>query len=131
MRASITFLLATFLLASALYVSSAAAQTRNTLDIYLIDVEGGKSTPLTDVVAPALYFVSLWMGANFTRTQIRLHKCLTTPADPSVGALDGLTEIVAAAGLKLTDRGAQQHGQPQIGQRRGSHEPPRRDQPAP
>lgn len=23
--------------------------------------------------APALYFVSLWMGANFTRTQIRLH----------------------------------------------------------
>jgi beta-lactamase superfamily II metal-dependent hydrolase len=44
MRASITFLLATFLLASALLVAPAAAQTRNTLDIYLIDVEGGNAT---------------------------------------------------------------------------------------
>jgi 5-oxoprolinase (ATP-hydrolysing)/N-methylhydantoinase A len=34
---------------------------------------------------------------------IRLHKCLTTPDDPSVGALDGLTEIVAAGGLRLSD----------------------------
>ena len=44
MRASITFLLATFLLASALSVASPAAQTRSTLDIYVIDVEGGNAT---------------------------------------------------------------------------------------
>lgn len=39
MRASITFLLA-----FALSVASAAAQSRNTLDIYVIDVEGGNAT---------------------------------------------------------------------------------------
>jgi len=45
-----------------------------------------------------------------TRTQIRLHKCLTTPADPSVGALQGLGEIVAAAGLRLSDIDEIVHG---------------------
>src|SRR5437899_3161551 len=39
MRASITFLLA-----SALAVAFAAAQARNTLDIYVVDVEGGNAT---------------------------------------------------------------------------------------
>jgi 5-oxoprolinase (ATP-hydrolysing)/N-methylhydantoinase A len=32
-----------------------------------------------------------------------LHKCLTTPADPSVCALRGLEESVSAAGLRLSD----------------------------
>ncbi len=34
---------------------------------------------------------------------ILLHKCLTTPADPSVGALHGLAEITEAAGIALSD----------------------------
>ena len=41
---------------------------------------------------------------------IRLHKCLTTPDDPSVGALAGLAEILAAAGLTLGDIGDIVHG---------------------
>lgn len=41
---------------------------------------------------------------------IRLHKCLTTPADPSVGAMAGLAEIVGAAGLGLADIGDIVHG---------------------
>jgi 5-oxoprolinase (ATP-hydrolysing)/N-methylhydantoinase A len=41
---------------------------------------------------------------------IRLHKCLTTPEDPSIGALAGLAEIVGAAGLRLEDIGEIVHG---------------------
>ncbi|NKB55790.1 MAG: methylhydantoinase [Alphaproteobacteria bacterium] len=36
-----------------------------------------------------------------TESRIHLHKCLTTPADPSVGALDGMTELLATAGIPL------------------------------
>lgn len=32
---------------------------------------------------------------------IRLHKCLTSPQDPSVGTLAGLAELLAAAGIPL------------------------------
>ncbi|WP_376088863.1 hydantoinase B/oxoprolinase family protein [Roseomonas sp. CCTCC AB2023176] len=42
--------------------------------------------------------------------QIRLHKCLTTPEDPSVGALEGLAEITSAAGIALSDVGEMVHG---------------------
>ena len=42
--------------------------------------------------------------------EIRLHKCLTTPEDPSVGALEGLGEITAAAGITLSDVGEMVHG---------------------
>src|ERR1700761_6938619 len=45
-----------------------------------------------------------------TRGEIRLHKCLTTPQDPSVGALAGLHELVTAAGLTLADIGDVVHG---------------------
>ena len=53
------------------------------------------------------------IGGTFTdfilldtaRQEIRLHKCLTTPLDPSVGALEGLDAIVAAAGLTLGEVG--------------------------
>ena len=58
------------------------------------------------------------IGGTFTdfilldsaRADIRLHKCLTTPQDPSVGALEGLAEIVGAAGLSLGDLGEIVHG---------------------
>ena len=58
------------------------------------------------------------IGGTFTdfilldteRQEIRLHKCLTTPEDPSVGALEGLGEIVAAAGLTLADIADIVHG---------------------
>jgi 5-oxoprolinase (ATP-hydrolysing)/N-methylhydantoinase A len=57
------------------------------------------------------YRIGFDIGGTFTdfilldtaNARIRLHKCLTTPTDPSVGALEGLTEIVAAAGLTLSD----------------------------
>src|SRR5271165_4046783 len=57
------------------------------------------------------YRIGFDIGGTFTdfilldtaNDRIRLHKCLTTPADPSIGALEGLTEIVAAASLSLSD----------------------------
>ena len=50
------------------------------------------------------YRIGFDIGGTFTdfilldaeRADIRLHKCLTTPDDPSVDALEGLDEIVAA-----------------------------------
>jgi 5-oxoprolinase (ATP-hydrolysing)/N-methylhydantoinase A len=42
--------------------------------------------------------------------EIRLHKCLTTPADPSVGALEGLAEITRDAGITLAEVGEILHG---------------------
>ena len=41
---------------------------------------------------------------------IRLHKCLTTPADPSVGALEGLEALASAAGISLAQIGELVHG---------------------
>jgi 5-oxoprolinase (ATP-hydrolysing)/N-methylhydantoinase A len=51
------------------------------------------------------YRIGFDIGGTFTdfvlldteRSDIRLHKCLTTPADPSVGALAGLTDLLDAA----------------------------------
>ena len=64
------------------------------------------------------YRIGFDIGGTFTdfilldgaRAQIRLHKCLTTPADPSVGALEGLDWIVAEAGLQLSAIGEIVHG---------------------
>src|SRR3954462_5295425 len=58
------------------------------------------------------------IGGTFTdfilldeqRDEIRLHKCLTTQDDPSVGALEGLERIVGDAGLQLGDVGEIVHG---------------------
>jgi 5-oxoprolinase (ATP-hydrolysing)/N-methylhydantoinase A len=58
------------------------------------------------------------IGGTFTdfilldtkQSEIRLHKCLTTPHDPSVGALQGLTELLRAAGLTLADIADVVHG---------------------
>ena len=49
------------------------------------------------------YRIGFDIGGTFTdfvlldaeSGDIRLHKCLTTPEDPSVGALDGLAAITA------------------------------------
>ena len=64
------------------------------------------------------YRIGFDIGGTFTdfilldaeRRDIRLHKCLTTPADPSVGALEGLAQIVADAGLAFADIGEIVHG---------------------
>ena len=64
------------------------------------------------------YRIGFDIGGTFTdfilldteRHDIRLYKCLTTPADPSVGALEGLERIVADAGLGLGDIGDIVHG---------------------
>ena len=58
------------------------------------------------------------IGGTFTdfilldteRSEIRLHKCLTTPQDPSVGALEGLDQLLANAGLSLDQVGDIVHG---------------------
>ena len=59
----------------------------------------------------ARYRIGFDIGGTFTdfilldaeRSEIRLHKCLTTPHDPSVGALEGLGELLRAAGLTFAD----------------------------
>jgi 5-oxoprolinase (ATP-hydrolysing) len=64
------------------------------------------------------YRIGFDIGGTFTdfilldaeRSEIRLHKCLTTPSDPSVAALAGLTELLAAAGLDLPDISDIVHG---------------------
>ncbi len=64
------------------------------------------------------YRIGFDIGGTFTdfilldtkRSEIRLHKCLTTPHDPSVGALQGLSELLQAAGLTLADIGDVVHG---------------------
>ncbi|HUB16808.1 MAG TPA: hydantoinase B/oxoprolinase family protein [Acetobacteraceae bacterium] len=64
------------------------------------------------------YRVGFDIGGTFTdfilldtkQSEIRLHKCLTTPHDPSVGALQGLGELLSAAGLTFADIGDAVHG---------------------
>src|ERR1051326_1469633 len=64
------------------------------------------------------YRVGLDIGGTFTdfvlydraRRRISLHKCLTTPADPSVAALSGLGELAAQVGIAIADIGEIIHG---------------------
>ncbi len=64
------------------------------------------------------YRIGFDIGGTFTdfvlldqaRAEIRLHKCLTTPADPSVGALAGLAELTEAAGITLGEVADIVHG---------------------
>ncbi len=64
------------------------------------------------------YRIGFDIGGTFTdfilldreRADIRLHKCLTTPDDPSVGALAGLAELLDAAGVPLAAVGEIVHG---------------------
>ena len=64
------------------------------------------------------YRVGLDIGGTFTdfvlidgkTGAMRIHKCLTTPNDPSVGALEGLEALLSEAGLTLADVGHLVHG---------------------
>ena len=64
------------------------------------------------------YRAGLDIGGTFTdfvlydgeRRRISLHKCLTTPHDPSVAALAGLGELAAQAGFAVGDIGEIIHG---------------------
>jgi 5-oxoprolinase (ATP-hydrolysing)/N-methylhydantoinase A len=64
------------------------------------------------------YRVGLDIGGTFTdfvlldqaTGEVRLHKCLTTPDDPSAAALDGLAELLSAADLRVADIGSLVHG---------------------
>ena len=64
------------------------------------------------------YRVGFDIGGTFTdfvlvdgeSGQVHLHKCLTTPDDPSEGALEGLKELVDGAGISLADVGHLIHG---------------------
>ena len=57
------------------------------------------------------YRIGLDIGGTFTdfvlydggTHAIALYKCLTTPQDPSIAALDGLAELTAQAGITLAD----------------------------
>ena len=42
--------------------------------------------------------------------RLHLHKCLTTPEDPSIGALEGMTDLLRAAGVDLAQVGQVVHG---------------------
>ena len=41
---------------------------------------------------------------------LHLHKCLTTPEDPSIGALEGMADLLRAAAVDLVDVGHVVHG---------------------
>src|SRR5262245_38401419 len=64
------------------------------------------------------YRVGVDIGGTFTdfvlvdgaTGRVRLYKCLTTPKDPSAGALEGLEELLRSAGLTFADLGALVHG---------------------
>jgi 5-oxoprolinase (ATP-hydrolysing) len=64
------------------------------------------------------YRVGFDIGGTFTdfvlydadSAEVRVHKCLTTPDDPSLGALEGLNEILAGAGLGTADVSHLIHG---------------------
>lgn len=57
------------------------------------------------------YRLGFDIGGTFTdfvlvdakESQIHLHKCLTTPEDPSVGALTGMTDLLARAKVSLSE----------------------------
>ena len=61
---------------------------------------------------PGRYRIGFDIGGTFTdfvlldtqrHRRSALHKCLTTPHDPAVGALAGLDELLHAARLALAD----------------------------
>jgi 5-oxoprolinase (ATP-hydrolysing) len=64
------------------------------------------------------YRIGIDIGGTFTdfvllnhqSGELRLHKCLTTPADPAEGALAGLEELVRAHGITLADCDTLVHG---------------------
>lgn len=70
------------------------------------------------MTSPPRYRIGFDIGGTFTdfilldtkQSEIRLHKCLTTPQDPSLGALEGLADLLQGTGLSLADIGDIVHG---------------------
>ena len=66
----------------------------------------------------APYRIGFDIGGTFTdfilvdgeQGRLHLHKCLTTPEDPSIGALAGLSDLLEAAGVDIADVGHVVHG---------------------
>ena len=64
------------------------------------------------------YRLGFDIGGTFTdfvlvdtaESRLHLHKCLTTPADPSVGALQGMETLLAGLAIPLSDVGHIVHG---------------------
>src|SRR5262249_16228169 len=74
--------------------------------------------PMIATQREARYRIGVDIGGTFTdfvlldavSGRVRIHKCLTTPKDPSIGALVGLDELLRAAGLTLSQIGQLVHG---------------------
>ncbi|MCY4450645.1 MAG: hydantoinase B/oxoprolinase family protein [Immundisolibacterales bacterium] len=72
----------------------------------------------TKHVQAAPYRIGFDIGGTFTdfilvggaTGSLHLHKCLTTPEDPSIGALEGMTDLLRAAGVRLDEVGHVVHG---------------------
>ncbi|HRI90504.1 MAG TPA: hydantoinase/oxoprolinase N-terminal domain-containing protein, partial [Accumulibacter sp.] len=70
------------------------------------------------MTAQSRWRVGFDIGGTFTdfilfdsaRSEVTLHKALTTPHDPSKAALEGLTELLAMKGLAFADIGEMVHG---------------------
>ena len=66
----------------------------------------------------APYRIGFDIGGTFTdfilvdgeQGRLHLHKCLTTPEDPSIGALAGLSDLLEAAGVDIAEVGHVVHG---------------------
>ena len=66
----------------------------------------------------APYRIGFDIGGTFTdfilvdaeQGRLHLHKCLTTPEDPSIGALAGLSDLLEAAGVDIAQVGHVVHG---------------------
>src|SRR5436190_13266141 len=64
------------------------------------------------------YRIGLDIGGTFTdfilydaaARRLSLYKCLTTPEDPSLAALEGLAQLTAQAGISLAQVGEIVHG---------------------
>ena len=70
------------------------------------------------MTSTARYSLGFDIGGTFTdfvlvdgvENRLHLHKCLTTPEDPSIGALEGMTELLAETGVALGEIGHVVHG---------------------
>lgn len=79
---------------------------------------GLSSQPRPNERSPGGYRVGIDIGGTFTdfvlikgsSDKILLHKSLTTPVDPSAGALHGLSELLRKGGLALAEIGEIVHG---------------------
>ena len=82
------------------------------------DEQRGQASPRTTSESQATCRIGFDIGGTFTdfiladetKGRLHLHKCLTTPEDPSIGALEGMTDLLRAAGVDLAQVGQVVHG---------------------